>query len=174
MRAARRVMVAQEVEAPRFVFVDEMGTSTSLSRCAVRLFGSQRPEGALFGGAQPWEEHHALGEHDRRGDGAAVLGGGRLGYQGGVFEAYVEASALPAILSEGQVVVVDNLAAHKGERVKDLTERRGCELLYLPPYSPDFNPIEEAFAKTEGLLRKAGARRRETLVEAMGVGRSRR
>ncbi len=101
-------------------------------------------------------------------------GGGRLGYQGGVFEAYVEASALPAILSEGQVVVVDNLAAHKGERVKDLTERRGCELLYLPPYWPDFNPIEEAFAKTEGLLRKAGARRRETLVEAMGVGRSRR
>ncbi len=65
-------------------------------------------------------------------------------------------------------MVVDSLAAHKGERVKERTERRGCELLYLPPYSPDFNPIEEALAKIKGLLRKAEARSRETLVEAMG------
>ena len=66
-------------------------------------------------------------------------------------------------------MVVDSLAAHKGERVKERTERRGCELLYLPPYSPGFNPIEEALAKIKGLLlRKAEARSRETLVEAMG------
>jgi transposase len=64
---------------------------------------------------------------------------------------------------------MDNLTAHKGDRVSELIEERGCELLYLPPYSPDFNPIEEAFAKIKGLLRKAEARTREALVEAMGT-----
>ncbi len=84
-----------------------------------------------------------------------------------VFEAYVEQVLAPT-LRRGQVVVMDNRTAHKGERVRELIEQRGCELLYLPPYSPDFNPIEEAFAKIKGLLRKAEARTRETLVEAMG------
>jgi transposase len=63
---------------------------------------------------------------------------------------------------------MDNLSAHKGERVRELIEGVGCELLYLPPYSPDFSPIEEAFSKVKGLLRKAQARSREALVEAMG------
>ena len=63
---------------------------------------------------------------------------------------------------------MDNLSAHKGSRVRELIESRGCELIYLPPYSPDFNPIEEAFAKLKALLRKAGARSREVLIEAMG------
>jgi len=71
-------------------------------------------------------------------------------------------------LRPGRVVVMDNLSAHKGGRVKEIVEARGCELLYLPPYSPDFNPIEEAFAKIKGLLRKAEARSREALLEAMG------
>jgi transposase len=84
-----------------------------------------------------------------------------------VFEAYLEHVLAPT-LQPGQVVVMDNLTAHKGERVKELIEGRGCELLYLPPYSPDFNPIEEAFAKLKALLRKAEARSREMLIEAMG------
>ena len=63
---------------------------------------------------------------------------------------------------------MDNLSAHKSERVKELIEGAGCELVYLPPYSPDFNPIEEAFSKIKGILRKAEARTREALVEAMG------
>ena len=63
---------------------------------------------------------------------------------------------------------MDNLTAQKGSRVRDLIESKGCELIYLPPYSPDLNPIEEAFAKIKGLLRKAGARSREALIEAMG------
>ncbi len=64
---------------------------------------------------------------------------------------------------------MDNLSAHKGGRVRELLERSaGCELLYLPPYSPDFSPIEEAFSKVKGLLRKAEVRSREALVEAMG------
>ncbi len=64
---------------------------------------------------------------------------------------------------------MDNLTAHKGERVRGLIEERGCELLYCHLYSPDLNPIEEAFAKIKGLLRKVEARTREALVEAMGI-----
>jgi transposase len=65
--------------------------------------------------------------------------------------------------------VVDNLGSHKSERVRELVEGRGCQLLFLPPYSPDFNPIEEAFSKIKGLLRKAQARTRQALIEALGV-----
>lgn len=67
-----------------------------------------------------------------------------------------------------RLVFVDNLSAHKGGRVRELVEGAGCELVYLPPYSPDFNPIEEAFSKMKGLLRKAQARTRKALIEAMG------
>ena len=65
-------------------------------------------------------------------------------------------------------MIMDNLSVHKGERIKELIEERGCELLYLPPYSPDLNPIEEAFSKIKRILRKAEARSREALIEAMG------
>ena len=84
-----------------------------------------------------------------------------------VFETYLE-SVLAPTLSPAQVVVMDNLSAHKGEKVKEIIEGRGCELLYLPPYSPDFNPIEQAFSKIKGILRRAEARTRESLIEAMG------
>ncbi len=84
-----------------------------------------------------------------------------------VFEAYVERVLLPS-LSPGQVVVLDNLSAHKGDRVRELVEGRGCELLFLPSYSPDFSPIEEAFSKIKARLRRAAARTREALVEATG------
>jgi len=84
-----------------------------------------------------------------------------------VFEAHVEQVLAPS-LRRGQVVVMDNLSAHKGERIKELIEQLGCQLLYLPSYSPDFNPIKEAFSKIKRLVRKAEARTRETLVEAIG------
>lgn len=63
---------------------------------------------------------------------------------------------------------MDNLSAHKGGRVKEIVEAKGCELVYLAPYSPEFNPIEQAFSKVKGLMRKAEARTREALIEAMG------
>jgi transposase len=87
-----------------------------------------------------------------------------------VFEAYVEQVLAPSLRGE-QIVVVDNLGAHKSERTKELIEGRSCQLLlYLPAYySPDFNPIEEAFSKIKGALRKAQARTREALIEALGV-----
>jgi transposase len=73
-----------------------------------------------------------------------------------VFEAYVREALVPS-LRQGQVVVMDNLSSHKGRKVRELIEGRGCELMYLPPYSPDLNPIERAFAKLKASLR-AGRR----------------
>jgi transposase len=88
-----------------------------------------------------------------------------------VLEAYVERVLAPS-LHEGQIVIMDNLGAHRPKRIRELIEERGCELLYLPSYSPDYNPIEEAFAKIKNLLRKAAARTREALVEAIGAALS--
>jgi hypothetical protein len=79
---------------------------------------------------------------------------------------YIEHFLAPT-LRVGQVVV-DNLSAHKGQRIRKLIEQRGCELLYLPPYSSDLNPIEEAFSKIKRLLRAIGARTKVALVEAIG------
>ena len=80
---------------------------------------------------------------------------------------YIEQTLRPA-LRPGPMVVMDNLSLHKGERVHELIEERGCKLLYLPPYSPDLDPIEEAFSKVKGLLRKAEVRTRQALVERIG------
>jgi len=82
------------------------------------------------------------------------------------FEAYVEHFLAPT-LKEGQVVVLDRLGAHRTQRVTELIEARGADLVFLPSYSPDLNPIEEAFSKIKGLVRKVGARTREALVEAI-------
>jgi len=84
-----------------------------------------------------------------------------------VFETYLERVLLPE-LEEGQVVVMDSLPAHKPGRVRELIEGGGCELLYLPCYSPDYNPIEEAFSKIKEILRRARARTGEALLEALG------
>ncbi len=82
------------------------------------------------------------------------------------FETYVERLLAPSLVPE-QVVVMDNLSAHKSERVRELIEERGCQVWYLPSYSPDLSPIEEAFSKLKGLLRKAEARSRQALEEAI-------
>jgi transposase len=97
----------------------------------------------------------------------AVSGRGRLHDEG-------DFRGLPGVLPDarleaGQIVVMDNLSAHKGGRVRELVEERGCEVLFLPPYSPDLNPIEGAFAKLKAPLRRAGSGTREVLVEAMGL-----
>jgi transposase len=83
------------------------------------------------------------------------------------FEAYVEHLLAPS-LCEGQVVVLDGLGAHRPQRIRELIEAKGADLVLLPSYSPDLNPIEEAFSKIKHLVRKEGARVREALVEAIG------
>lgn len=70
------------------------------------------------------------------------------------------------------MLIMDNLGAHRPKRIRELIEQRGCELIYLPAYSPDYNAIEEAFAKVKSLLRKAAARTKEALVEAIGAALS--
>jgi transposase len=86
---------------------------------------------------------------------------------GAAFQAYVKHFLLPT-LKEGQVVVMDNLQAHKSKRrVGKLIESAGASVLFLPPYSPDFSPIEEAFSKIKAILRSLEARTQEALVEAI-------
>jgi transposase len=84
------------------------------------------------------------------------------------FETYV-ASVLVPELRAGDVVVMDNLSSHKGPRVREMIEAAGAELRYLPPYSPDFNPIENAFSKLKALLRKAAERTRDGLWSTIGL-----
>jgi transposase len=86
---------------------------------------------------------------------------------GDLFEAYVGQVLVPA-LAAGDVVVLDNLACHKRARVRALIEAAGCTVLFLPPYSPDLNPIERAFAKLKALLRRAGERTVDGLWEFLG------
>ncbi len=84
-----------------------------------------------------------------------------------MFEAYVERVLCPT-LEPGEIVAMDNLSAHKRPRIRELIEAAGCELWYLPAYSPDLNPIEEAFSKLKAALKKAAARTKEALLEAIG------
>jgi transposase len=167
LRAAWRAVVAGEVDAARLVFVDEMGANISLSP----LYAwARRGERALCKAPRNWGKNVTLlASMTSEGMGPCMAVVGSI--TRAAFEAYVERVLAPS-LSAGQVVVMDNLSAHKGGRVKEIVEGRGCELMYLPPYSPDLNPIEQAFAKVKGLLRGAGARTREALIEAMGAALS--
>jgi transposase len=83
------------------------------------------------------------------------------------FKTYVEKVLVPE-LRPGDLVIMDNLSSHKGPKVREMIGAAGASLLYLPPYSPDFNPIENAFAKLKALLRKAAERTRERLWHAIG------
>jgi transposase len=83
------------------------------------------------------------------------------------FEAYVEKVLAPELRGD-DIVVMDNLSSHKGPRIRQMIEAAGASLLYLPPYSPDFNPIENAFAKLKALLRKAAERSIEGLWTVIG------
>ncbi len=155
-------MVSEKVDPQRLVFVDEMGTHTSL----YSLYAwSKRGERAYCSTPRNRGKNTTLlASMSLEGMGPSLAVTGAINAT--VFEAYLEQVLLPR-LRPGQIVVMDNLTAHKTQRVKELVEGAGCELLYLPPYSPDLNPIEEAFAKIKGLLRKAEARAREVLVEAL-------
>ena len=163
LRAAWRVMVASATEPERLVFVDEMGTNTSL---APLYAWSRRGQRALCSAPRNWGANVTLlASMSLSGIGPSLAVEGAT--TKAVFGAYVERVLAPK-LKPGQIVVMDNLSSHKGSRVRELIEERGCTLLYLPPYSPDLNPIEGAFAKLKALLRRAGARTREALIEAMG------
>jgi transposase len=161
------VTVAATVEPERLLFVDECGVHTSLS--------------PIYG-YTPRGERLYLPVPRNRGRNTTVLSsitlsgmGPSLAVEGAtttwVFETYVQKVLVPS-LRAGRIVVMDNLSAHKPRRIRELIEQQGCELLYLPAYSPDYNPIEEAFSKIKNLLRKVAARSKEALVEAIAAALS--
>ena len=163
MRAAWRLLFAGRVDAGRLVFVDEMGANVSLSPIYA---WSRRGLRAYAKVPRNWGKNVTLL--------ASITAGGIgpcLAVEGPttreVLEAYLERVLAPT-LRPGRVIVLDNLSAHKGGRVREIVEGAGCDLAYLPPYSPDLNPIEQAFSKVKGLMRKAEARTRKALIEAMG------
>lgn len=147
------------------VWVDECGTHTSMTRLYARAPRGERAYGTIpRNRGKNTTLIASMTLQGAMGEAMAVEGSTK----GFVFEAYLERFLAPT-LEEGQIVVMDNLGAHKTDRVRELIEGRGCELWFLPAYSPDLNPIEEAFSKVKALLRKAAARTREALVEAMGA-----
>jgi transposase len=151
------------VDPGQLVFVDEMGTHTSLAPLYAYAPIGQR---AFFEVPRNRGKNTTLLTSLRaEGVGPSMAVEGATTSR--VFETYVKRLLVPC-LRPGQVVVMDRLGAHRPKRVRELIEARGCELIYLPSYSPDLNPIEEAFAKVKHLLRKIGARTKDALIEAMG------
>jgi transposase len=146
------------------VFVDEMGTNISLSPLYAWSRKGERANCSVP--RNRGKNTTLLASMSVEGMGPSLAVEGATNSE--VFETYVERVLAPAVRRD-QVVVMDNLSAHKGERVRELIEGRGCELLYLPHYSPDYNPIEEAFSKIKGLMRNAEARSRAVLLEALGA-----
>jgi transposase len=144
------------------IFLDESGVTTQMTRGYARASGGRRVHEATPGGH--WKILTIL---------SALSLGGLLATMtieeatdGDIFLAYLE-QVLGPKLRPGDVVVMDNLSAHKVAGVEQLIQAAGAELLYLPPYSPDLNPIEKAWAKLKQLLRSAKARTAEALHQAI-------
>ncbi|MDN5696369.1 MAG: IS630 family transposase [Rubrobacter sp.] len=163
-RAAWKVMVAEHTEPERLVFVDEMGANISLSPLRAWSVVGERAYCSMP--RNRGQNVTLLSAMSLVGMGPSLAVTGSVNAT--VFETYLKRVLLPS-LSAGQVIVMDNLPAHKVESVRELIEGAGCQLLYLPAYSPDLNPIEEAFSKVKNILRKIEARTREAVVEAMGT-----
>jgi transposase len=149
------------VDPKRLLFVDESSTNVALTPRYGRA-----PKGERVRGRAPrnWGKNVTL---------ISSIGSEGMGPSMSIegpsdtdsFGIYVREILAPN-LKVGQIVLMDNLSVHKGKWVREIIERRGCQLWFLPPYSPDFNPIEEAFSKVKALLRRAQARVLEALFEA--------
>ena len=149
------------------MFIDESHASTSMAR--LRGWG---PRGQRVIGSVP-QGHYKI---------QTMLAGIRLSgpvaplvfdgaINGEAYTAWVEQFLIPE-LHPGDVVVADNLSSHKNAKAKELIEAEGCRVLFLPPYSPDFNPIEEMWSKVKAYLREAEARTIPALYDAVGVALS--
>ena len=164
-RAAWREL-APTLAPADLVFVDESGVATAMARRYGRAPGGQRAHGAVPYGR--WERLTILGGLSLAGLVAGLVA--CMAVSGAtdtdVMVAFTRHVLVPA-LRPGQIVVTDNLSPHKAPQVRRLIERAGCRLLLLPPYSPDFNPIEPAWSKLQTLLRGVGARTTEALHAAL-------
>ena len=151
------------MSAERLVFIDETWATTNMARRHGRAQRGQRVVAAVPHGHWKTTTFLAALRHD----GLAVPCVFDGAINGARFLAYVEQVLAPT-LRKGDVVVLDNLRAHKVKGVREAIEARGGRLRYLPPYSPDFNPIELAFAKLKALLRTAARRTVDTLWHTIG------
>lgn len=148
--------------AKQFVFVDECGSNIALTP----LYG-RAPKGQRATDSVPrnrGKNTTLIASLSLEGIGASMIIEGAANAV--AFEAYIEHILVPSLV-KGQIVVMDNLRVHKSARVRQLIEEQGCQLLFLPAYSPDFSPIEEAFSKVKAFLRRMKARTREALQEAL-------
>jgi transposase len=161
---ARGLWLASRFDARRLVFVDESGFHTSMTRLRARAPKGKRAYGKVpRNGGKNTTLIASITLEGGMGESMSIEGA----TDSEAFEAYVEHFLTPS-LCEGQVVVLDRLGAHRTEKVREFIEGRGADLVFLPSYSPEMNPIEEAFSKIKQLVRKAGARVREALVETIG------
>jgi transposase len=152
----------QELDARKFVFLDESGSNIALTRLYARAPKGKRAHGSLP--RNRGKNMTLIASLSLQGLGESLILDGSANAE--VFEIYVEQILAPS-LQPGQMVIMDNLSIHKGKKVRQLIEARGCQLLFLPAYSPDLSPIEEAFSKVKAVLRRIGARTREALQEAL-------
>jgi transposase len=153
-----------EVDVDRFIFIDESHAKTTMTRRYGRA-----PRGERVVDHVPAGKYHSttmLGALRHDGTIAAVV------YEGGttvsVMQAFAEGQ-LQEILRPGDIVVMDNLSAHKDARVIAAIESAGAVVCFLPPYSPDLNPIEKMWSKVKEILRSAKARTAEALLDAIGM-----
>jgi transposase len=151
------------MDPARFVFLDETGTATNMARRYGRCPSDERLVAAVPHGH--WQTTTFIAGLRQSGVIAPLVLDGPM--TGPAFKAYVEQLLAPA-LSPGDVVVLDNLAVHKVDGVRQAIATVGAFILYLPPYSPDLNPIEQLFAKLKALLRKTTARTKDALSIAIG------
>ena len=160
MAAAREAWreLVPRLDPDRLVFIDETGASTKMARLYGRSKRGSRCRSAIPHGH--WLTTTFTAALRRTALTAPMTLDGPMNAV--AFRAYAEQVLAPT-LAPGDIVVMDNLSAHKGAPVRAAIESRGAILILLPPYSPDFNPIENAFAKFKSLLRKAAARKVETL-----------
>ncbi len=142
-----------DLDPERLIFIDETGASTKMARLRGRAPRGERCRAALPHGH--WKTTTFAAGLRLSGMAAPMLLDGPM--NGVAFKAYVEQVLVPE-RSQGDIVVMDNLPAHKVTGIRQAIEAAGATLFYLPPYSPDFNPIEMAFSKLQALLRKAAVR----------------
>lgn len=164
MRLLREAYLAEvaSVAADRLVVVDESGAKTSMTRTRGRAPRGERVHASVPGGH--WRVTTMIGAV--RAGGVAAVSTVEAATDGATFLAFVREALVPA-LRPGDVVVMDNLGAHKVKGVREAVEAAGARLLYLPPYSPDLSPIELCWSKVKQFLRSAAARTAEALGEAI-------
>jgi transposase len=146
----------------RLVFIDETGAATDMARRYGRCPRGQRLVASVPWGH--WKTTTFVAALRVDGITAPCVFDGPM--DGPCFRAYIEQFVVPT-LRPGDIVVMDNLSSHKVDGIREAIEAAGAELRYLPPYSPDLNPIEQFFAKLKALLRKAAARTIDALVAAI-------